>query len=73
MPKHEILDRSGHTTWEFDTADKISVAEAMQRFDELNAKGYAAVVPSGDGTPGKLVREFDPEADMQFIPALQGG
>ncbi len=74
MPKHEIMTReAGHDTKVFDKADQVSVAEAAKRFAELTRKGYMAIEPSKDGSPGKLLRAFDPDADVLFQPALQGG
>jgi hypothetical protein len=47
-----ILDRSGHSTLEWDTADKASVDQVRRRFDEVVADGYLiyAVHSKGSGT-----------------------
>lgn len=45
----------------------------MERFAELTGKGYRAVISGAAGEPGTIVKAFDPDADVLFIPALQGG
>lgn len=73
MPTHQVLDHTGHTETVWDKSDIVAVAAAEARFKELTGKGYLPVKPSGDGTPGTVVRQFDPEADIVFQPQLQGG
>ena len=74
MPKHMVMDASGHSTLEVNPADKVSIAEAEARFAELvGTKKYLAIKPSGDGSPGTLLKAFDPEADIIFQPSLMGG
>ena len=47
-----ILDRSGHSTLEWDTADEASVDQMRRRFEEVVADGYLiyAVDSKGSGT-----------------------
>ena len=74
MAIHKVMDQSGHSEYAFDKADKVAVKEAERRFNELTkARGFMAVQPSGDGTPGKLLKAFDADADVTFQPQLQGG
>jgi hypothetical protein len=69
-----VMDRSGDTRHEFDKADLASVALAEQRFEELTGKGFRAVALGKDGSPGTLMRHFDPTVEQSlFIPQLQGG
>jgi hypothetical protein len=69
-----VMDRSGDTRHEFDTADKEAVALAEQRFHELTSKGFRAVALGRDGSPGTLMRNFDATVEQSlFIPQLQGG
>ena len=69
-----VMDRSGDTRHEFDTADAEAVTRAEQRFLELTGKGFRAVALGKDGGPGKLMRNFDPTVEQSlFIPQLQGG
>lgn len=73
MPKHMILDQSGHDEKVWDKADSVGVEEARARFDDLMSRGYLAAVPGTGGAPGARIKDFDPGADVLFIPALQGG
>ena len=69
-----VMDRSGDTRHEFDTADTETVARAEQRFQELTGKGFRAVALGKDGSPGTVMRHFDPTVEQSlFIPQLQGG
>jgi len=52
----------------------MAVALAEVRFRELTGKGFRAVALTKDGSPGQLMRDFDPEVEQTlFIPQLQGG
>ena len=69
-----VMDRTGDTRHEFDSADSRAVALAEERFRDLTGKGFRAVALGREGGPGKLVRKFDPQAEQTlFIPQLQGG
>ena len=69
-----VMDRTGDTRHEFDSKNSRAVALAEERFRDLTGKGFRAVALTGDGSPGKLVRKFDPQAEQTlFIPQLQGG
>jgi len=69
-----VMDRTGDTRHEFDVADAKAVKLAEKRFRELTGKGFRAVAVSEDGSPGTLLRKFDPEVEQTlFIPQLQGG
>jgi hypothetical protein len=69
-----VLDRFGDTRHEFDAADAQAVALAEERFRELTGSGFRAAALGGNGSPGKLIRSFDPNVEQTlFIPHLQGG
>jgi len=69
-----VMDRSGDTRHEFDTADAKAVALAEARFNELTGKGFRAVALGKDGGTDQLVSKFDPRVEETlFIPQLQGG
>lgn len=69
-----VMDRLGDTRHEFDAADREAVAMAEERFRQLTGSGFRAAALSGDGSPGKLIRSFDPAVERTlFIPPLQGG
>ena len=74
MQKLYIMDHTGHSTFEFDRANKVSLDEAMQRFDELvKERGFTAAVKTGDGRH-EVVRNFDPGAEETIMfPRLKGG
>lgn len=73
--KLNIMDRTGHTTQEFDVANTVSLKEAMDRFDELTKKkGYIANVPGKGGAPSTHLKAFDPTVEeIDFFPQLIGG
>ena len=69
-----IMDRSGDTRQTFDTSCAADLAAAGTRFKELTGSGFRAARLSDDGSPGRLLKMFDPTAErVLFIPALQGG
>jgi hypothetical protein len=69
-----VMDRFGDTRHEFDAADAQAVALAEERFRELTGSGFRAAALSGDGSPGRLIRSFDPQVEQTlFVPQLQGG
>lgn len=69
-----VMDRSGDTRHEFDSADARAVGLAERRFKELTGKGFRAVALANDGGPGRIVNKFDPQVEQTlFIPQLQGG
>jgi hypothetical protein len=74
MSVHIVMDRSGDTRHEFDSADAKAVRVAEERFQELTGKGFRAVALGKDGDPGQLLEKFDPKVEQTlFIPQLQGG
>jgi len=75
MPKHQIMDHTGHTTEAWDKADTVKTAEAEKRFNELvKGRKFTAEKPGPNGTPGTLLKSFDPNVEeVIFHPPLQGG
>lgn len=74
MPVHKVMDHTGHSEKAWDAADVVSAAEAEKRFKELTGQGFVALEPGKDGTPGRLLKAFDPEVETTlFQPQLQGG
>ena len=73
--KFKVMDHTGDSQTTFDMSDASAVDAAMERFNELTGgKKMIAHVPSGDGSPGTLLREFDPDAEeIIFNPPLMGG
>jgi DNA-binding LacI/PurR family transcriptional regulator len=66
-----VLDRTGHTTHEWDSSKPDEVEAARTLFTTLTGKGYRAFL---GGESGKRMDRFDPEAEeMTLVPQLQGG
>ena len=73
MGKQIVMNATGDTRYEFNSADAVAVAKAWTRFKELTGAGYTAAVRRGAGT-SELIRDFDPSADETvFFPRLRGG
>lgn len=69
-----VMNRTGDTRHEFDDADSKAVALAEDRFQELTGKGFRAVALGENGSPGKVLKSFDPTVERTlFMPQLQGG
>jgi len=69
-----VMDSDGDSRHEFDPADLSSLAAAEARFQDLTGKGFRAVALGKDGSPGELMRKFDPLTEQTlFVPQLQGG
>ena len=74
MAKHHIMDHTGHSTIDFDKANKVELDAAMARFDELTGKGHIAAVRKDGASDYTVVKAFDPTADdTLFIPQMVGG
>ena len=74
MARLQIMDHTGHSTVDFSKADKVSLAEAEARFNELMERKFIASAPGKDGAPGTLLKSFDPDAETIIMnPPLQGG
>ncbi|MCK1670341.1 hypothetical protein [Bradyrhizobium sp. 150] len=76
-----IMDRSGHTTMEWDAEDPVAVKAAKGKFEEYKRQGYQAfaIVEDGDEhittqSKGRRIDEFDGSAEkIMLIPQLRGG
>jgi len=53
MPRHIIMDPSGHSTIEFDSTNTTDLAEAERRFNKLVAKGFIPAESRGQGKPSR--------------------
>ena len=72
MPVHKVMDHTGHSTIEIDPENSEEVKAGMERFNELIGRGFTAARLESDGKQ-VVTRDYDPDAVMLFIPALQGG
>lgn len=58
----------------WDRLKKDEVEAARNQFDAMIKKGYLAFSVKKDGEKGKVVKEFDEDAEMLILsPRLQGG
>ena len=78
--KMNIMTREdGHKVIDVNTADTVSIADAMARFDELTGeKKHTAVAKMKDGTTQMLRKGLTPEQmpsieEITFVTPLQGG
>jgi len=77
IPAHQmsVMGREGDTKiiWDKDNEDEVD--NARRSFDDLRAKGYIAYEVTGkDGSKGKLMTEFDPDAERIILsPPMVGG
>jgi hypothetical protein len=77
--KFSIMDQTGHSTEQFETANKTTLEAAMARFEELtnpekDARCFRAAARFEPGGEARLVKAFDPSAvEYVFFPPLQGG
>lgn len=70
----EVMDRTGDTKviWSRDNEDEVQ--NARRTFNDLRKKGYIAYSVKGDGDKGKVITEFDAEAEKLILtPPLRGG
>jgi hypothetical protein len=68
-----VMDKSGDTRHEFDSADARQLLEAEARFRELTGAGFTAATRNSTGE-ARLTRMFDPTAnEILFFPNLVGG
>jgi hypothetical protein len=62
MPRQIVMDHTGDTRHEFDSANQAEVADAMKRFAALTALGFTAAVRTAPGK-SEVARSFDPAAE----------
>lgn len=69
-----ILDPTGHTRMTWDPSEEDEVEIARKAFQKMTKKGYSAFHVKNDGSEGKRMKEFDPNAEKMILaPNLQGG
>jgi hypothetical protein len=70
----EVLDHTGDTKLIWDSERKEEVKNAKRTFDDLRKKGYIAHSVKKKGGKGKVITEFDSEAERLILtPPLAGG
>lgn len=68
------MNEQGDTkiTWDRDNEDEVAAARAS--FDLLRGKGFSAFSVGRTGRKGKLITEFDPDAErILLVPQIAGG
>jgi len=72
--RFQIMDQTGHSEIDFDTADPAMLAAAQAKFDELVKGEKKAAFKKAEGGGGTLIRAFDPTAEtVLFRSPLVGG
>ena len=69
-----VMDQTGDTKtiWDKNNPEEVEVARAT--FDKLKKKKYVAYSVGKDGEKGKVITEFDPDAEKLIMsPPLAGG
>lgn len=75
MGEMRIADKlAGDLKVIWDKKKRDEVEAARNQFDAMIKKGYLAFSVKKDGEKGKVVKEFDEDAEMLILsPRLQGG
>ena len=74
MGEMAILNISGDTKTVWDSENEDEVAAAEKTFDDLMEKGYMAFRVKKDGDKGRIMRNFDSEAEKMILaPRIVGG
>lgn len=75
MGEMRIADKvAGDLKVIWDKNKRDEVESARNQFDAMMKKGYLAFSVKKDGEKGKVVKEFDEDAEMLILsPKLQGG
>lgn len=69
-----VMDKTGDTKTIWDKSNPDEVAVARETFDKLKKKMYIAYSVGKDGEKGKVINEFDPDAEKLIMsPPLVGG
>lgn len=74
MGELNVLDTTGDlkTIWNKDNPDEVEAAR--KQFEELKSKKFLAFDVEKDGAKGKLIKEFNPNAERVIItPPVVGG
>jgi len=69
-----VMDSTGHTKliWDANKADEVQ--NARETFEKLTKKGYRAFHVKDNGSEGKQMNGFDPDAEkMIMVPAIVAG
>lgn len=74
MSELRVIDHTGDSKLVWDADKDAEVQAAREMYDGLKKKGYAAFGVKKDGEKGKILTEFDPEAEkIIMVPPARGG
>lgn len=69
-----VIDPSGDTKIMWDSAREAEVDVARNTFNNLRRKHYTAYSVKKNGEPGRVITEFDPDAEKIIMsPPMAGG
>ena len=74
MAELRTMDRTGDSKviWDKDKPDEVAAAKAT--FEALKKKRYLAYAVKKDGEKGRVIDEFDPDAEKIILaPQMVGG
>ena len=68
------MSHKGDTKVIWDADNATEVDNARRTFDDLKKKGFLAYTVEAKGRKGKIIREFDPDAEKIIMaPPMAGG
>jgi hypothetical protein len=74
MSMMQIMDRTGHTTINWDPNNPDDVRAARDTFDEMKKKGFTAFRVELQEGRGTRLDSFDPTAaKIMLVPQMAGG
>lgn len=74
MGAMQVMDRTGHTTINWDPSNPADVRAARDTFDEMKKKGFTAFRVELQEGRGARLDSFDPTAaKIMLIPQMAGG
>jgi hypothetical protein len=69
-----VMGPEGDTKLIWDSDNEDEVANARRTFDDLRCKNYTAYSVKKSGKKGKVITEFDPDAEkIILVPHVIGG
>ena len=73
--KFEVMDHSGHSTFEFDAKDDVQVTSAMAKFEALvGGEKMLAITREAGQRDYTVARQFaDLKEETVFRPQMKGG
>jgi len=74
MSEMRVMGSEGDVkiTWDAGVEEEVKIAR--KTFDKMKAKSYIAFKVKKDGSQGKVIDEFDPDAEKIIMaPQMSGG